>query len=104
MIIQINTDNHITVHETFEEELDALISDKLSRFSKQLTRVEVHLSDENSHKEGSHDKRCLMEARMEGMAPIVVTEKQDTIMQAINMALDTLKATLTSAKEKARNY
>jgi len=104
MIIQINTDNNITVHEKFEAELNALISDKLSRFSKQLTRVEVHLSDENSHKEGSQDKRCLLEARMEGMAPIVVTEKQDTIMQAVNVALDTMKATLNSAKEKARNY
>ncbi len=104
MIIQINTDNHITVHEAFEAELNALINDKLSRFSKQLTRVEVHLSDENGDKEGSQDKRCLMEARMEGMEPIVVIEKQDTIMQAIRAALDTMRTTLTSAKEKARNY
>jgi hypothetical protein len=28
--------------------------------------VEVHLSDENGKKGGSHDKRCMMEARLEG--------------------------------------
>ena len=79
MIIQINTDNNLTVHESFNAELDERIKEKLQRFAGQLTRIEVHLSDENGSKEGQKDKRCLMEARMEGMQPIVVTDMDKTL-------------------------
>jgi len=104
MIIQINTDNNVTVHEAFETELNDKIAEKLHRFAGQLTRVEVHLSDENGSKEGQRDKRCLMEARMEGMQPIVVTEMNDTLMQAINGAIVKLKTALDSAVGKVRNH
>ena len=40
----------------------ALISEELSRFSQQITRVGVHLSDEDGNKDGLSDKRCMLEA------------------------------------------
>ncbi len=104
MIIQINTDNNLTVHEAFNAELDERIKEKLHRFAGQLTRVEVHLSDENGSKEGQKDKRCLMEARMEGMQPIVVTDMNDTMMQAVNGAIVKMKAALDTAVGKVRNH
>ena len=104
MIIQINTDNNMTVHENFQTELNDKIAEKLHRFAGQLTRVEVHFSDENSHKEGQRDKRCLMEARMEGMQPIVVTEMNDTLMQAFNGAITKMKSALDTALGKVRNH
>lgn len=104
MLIQINTDNHISVHETFGAELNALITEKLSRFGDQITRVEVHLSDENSHKGGDKDKRCLMEARLEGLEPIVVTEKNDTLMQSINGAISKLKKAIEHTRGKAEAH
>lgn len=104
MIIQINTDNNLTVHESFNAELDERIKEKLQRFAGQLTRVEVHLSDENGSKEGQKDKRCLMEARMEGMQPIVVTDMDNTMMQAVNGAIIKMKAALDSAVGKVRNH
>lgn len=104
MLVQINTDNNVTVHEAFGSEIESLLSDKLSRFGDQITRIEVHLSDENSHKGGQRDKRCLMEARLEGMDPIVVTEKNDTLMQAINGAISRLKAAIENARGKAKAH
>lgn len=104
MIVQVNTDNHVKVSENFGWEIEALVNDKLSRFGEQITRVEIHLSDENSTKTGVHDKRCLMEARLEGMAPIVVTENNDTLMQAINGAISRLKAAIENARGKAKAH
>lgn len=104
MIIQINTDNNVTVHEAFGAELNERITEKLHRFAGQLTRIEVHLSDENGNKEGQKDKRCLLEARMEGMQPIVVTEMNDTLIQAVNGAIIKMRAALDSAVGKVRNH
>ncbi len=104
MLVQINTDNHVTVHEAFGSEIEALLNDKLSRFGTQITRIEVHLSDENSHKGGVQDKRCLLEARLEGMDPIVVTEMNDTLIQAINGAITKLKSAIQTVRGKAETH
>ena len=46
----------------------------LGRFEQDITSVEVQMSDENhSGKGGAGDKRCMMEARVTGRAPIAVT-------------------------------
>lgn len=34
-----------------------------------ISRVEVHLSDEDGKKGGQNDKRCMMEARLDGRQP-----------------------------------
>jgi len=67
MTIQFNTDSNIKGSEKLRAYLTSFISEELSRFSKQITRVEVHLSDVNGPKEGLNDKRCVIEARIEGM-------------------------------------
>jgi len=59
-----------------------------------ITRVEVHLSDENAGKAGSHDKRCMIEARLEGHQPIAVTDEAETLGQAIGGAAEKLKHSL----------
>lgn len=45
MIIQLNTDKNIAGTEKLKVYLTDLITEELSRFSNQITRVEVHLSD-----------------------------------------------------------
>ncbi|MEM1166768.1 MAG: HPF/RaiA family ribosome-associated protein [Planctomycetota bacterium] len=57
--------------------LDAHIRTKLTRalghLGERLTRVEVHLRDENQlHRHSSDDKRVTIEARPRGMRPITV--------------------------------
>jgi ribosome-associated translation inhibitor RaiA len=104
MIIQFNTDNNINGSERLNEYFETTISDALKRFSSQITRVEVHLTDENSSKEGQNDKRCMLEARVEGLQPIAVSSLDNTIEQAVKSALDKLKSALDSAIGKLRNY
>ncbi len=104
MTIQFNTDNNITGSEELQEPLNAAIEKSLSRFSNHITRVEVHLNDENSHKKGQNDKRCMLEARMEGRQPIAVTHNADTNEKAVKGALDKLIASLETIIGRARNY
>jgi len=94
MKIQFNTDHHITGNEKLRAPLEARISEELSRFSSRVTRLEVHLSDENGDKDGPDDKRCMIEARLEGVKPIAVTHHANTHEQAVEGALDKLKTSL----------
>ncbi|MFU8861154.1 MAG: HPF/RaiA family ribosome-associated protein [Cyclonatronaceae bacterium] len=96
MKIQVNTDKNIPGGERLTTFLSTLISDDLSRFSDRITRVEVHLSDVNGRKEGDDDKRCLMEARLEGLQPIVVTSHANKHEVAVSTALDKLVAKIDS--------
>lgn len=91
MKIQINTDNHIEGREELAEQAEATVESTLGHLAEHITRVEVHLSDENSDKGGAHDKRCMMEARLEGHQPIAVTDEAETIAQAIDGAAEKLK-------------
>lgn len=83
----------------FTETLEQMFS----RFD-QITRLEVHLSDENGGKDGGDDKRCLLEARLKGLKPIVVTHHAETIDIAVSGAADKLKKTLDSTIGKLRNH
>ena len=94
MTIQFNTGSNITGSEEQSAPLIALISDGLSRFSAQITRLEVHLSDEDGNKDGLNDKRCMIEARLEGMQPIAVTSHANTHEQAVEGAIDKLMTSL----------
>lgn len=104
MKIQINTDNNIEGREQMTTHYEGVLADSLSRFSDHITRLEVHLSDENSHKESEDDKRCLLEARVEGLQPIAVTHKAASLHQAVTGATDKLKKSLDSAIGKLRNH
>lgn len=99
MQIQVNTDKNIQ-GEDLPERVRTIVSSALERFSGRVTRVEVHLSDENSHKAGSDDKRCLLEARLSGLQPIAVSHHAHALPQAIDGALDKLKRALESALGK----
>lgn len=103
MTIQINSDNNLTVHEEFRAQLQSQISDELSRYSDQITRLEVHLSDENGHKDAIKDKRCIIEARLEGIKPIAVTNIANNHEQAVEGAIEKLKSTLDTKLGRLNN-
>lgn len=104
MTIQFNTDKTISGNEGDTAPFIAQITDELSRFAAHITRIEVHLSDENGKKDGLNDIRCLMEARQEGKQPIAVTNQADTADQAVSGAIDKLKASLETITGRERNY
>jgi ribosome-associated translation inhibitor RaiA len=94
MFVQVVTDNHITGREKLVERVEASVADALSRFSPQITSVQVHLADENGHKKGTNDKTCILEARLSGIAPLATREQAGDLDLAIDGALDKLVALL----------
>jgi len=96
MQIQVNTDRNIEGHEKLVAHVEATVTKSLSHFSQHITRVEVHLSDENGDKTGQNDKRCMMEARLEGRQPTAVTCDAASLHQAVAGAADKMKSSLES--------
>ena len=90
MQIQINTDHNIQGYESAAASVRATVENALKRFSSHITRVDVHLGDENASKRGDDDKRCMMEARLEGHQPVAVTHHAATVVQAIDGAAEKL--------------
>ncbi|MGA7827646.1 MAG: HPF/RaiA family ribosome-associated protein [Geobacteraceae bacterium] len=89
MQIQINTDTNIEGNEALAAYVRNETEHALSHFSDHITRVEVHLSDENSDKKvGNDTMRCVMEVRLEGRHPLAVTHQAATMEQALNGAAD----------------
>jgi ribosome-associated translation inhibitor RaiA len=104
MTIQLNSDNNLSIHENFGNKLSATLKEQLSRYEEHITRIEVHLSDENGTKKGMNDKRCLLEARMEGRQPIAVTEMADTHELAVSGAIQKLKHSLERIMDRIKNH
>jgi ribosome-associated translation inhibitor RaiA len=104
MQIQINTDRNIEGHEALAAQVRGVVERALSRISDHITRVEVHLSDENSDKKGGNDDmRCVMEARLEGRQPIAVTHQAATLDQAVDGAADKLTRLIESTLGRLRD-
>lgn len=100
MKIQINTDTNIEAGQAFTERTEAELSAALERFPHRLSRVEVHLRDESAGRSTGDDLRCLMEARIEGMEPVTVTDHAAALDDAIRGATDKLETVLTSTFER----
>ena len=94
MQIQTNTDSNITGSDSLTAQAKTVVEGALARFSDQITRVEIHLSDENGPRGGADDIRCLMEARLEGRQPVAVTHQAATVEQALDGAADKLKRSI----------
>ena len=101
MQIQINTDHNIEVHEAFAAQLRDTITTTLHRFKDRITRVEMHLSDENAGKTGQNDKRCLLEARLQGRQPIAASHEAVSLGQAVDGAADKLAREIESVLGRA---
>jgi ribosome-associated translation inhibitor RaiA len=100
MQIHVNTDRHIHGGEDLHERVQGMVQDAISHLGDRITRIEVHLSDENSDKRGENDKRCMLEARLAGMQPLAVTHQAETLAQAIDGAAEKLERALEHALGK----
>ena len=102
MLIQINTDKNIDGSKRMSNYFSGIIESSLHRFNEHITRVEVHLRDENSQKEGPDDKRCMLEVRVKGLQPIAVTHKAEGLDQAVIGAANKMKNALGTTIAKIR--
>ena len=83
MFIQIHTDNQLPSDADRDAQMEEQIRQRLARFEGRITDVKVHVSDINGPRGGAADLRCTMEARVNGLAPIAVTDNGSTVDRAI---------------------
>ena len=93
MQVHVNS-NHIEGSARLQEWVGASVADRLDRYEEFLSRVEVHISDENGGKSGADDKRCQIEARPKGHQPLSVTHKAESLEQAIEGAAEKMRHAL----------
>ncbi len=99
MLIEINYRDGKS-SEALDTRIRETLESTLSHLTERLTRVEVHLGDENAHKGGDGDKRCMLEARPKGLDPIVVEVHGDDFYDTAHEAAGKLKRALTRTFEK----
>jgi len=104
MKVQFNTDKTINGDEKSTLYFTGLVENGLKRFDSHISRVEVHLSDENGTKEGVKDIRCLMEVRLDGKQPIAITSQENTEEKAISQAIEKMKSSLDTIIGKLQNH
>lgn len=94
MKVQLNTDHNIDGDERMAAWLEDLVNQHLSRFERDVTRIEAHLSDANAGKGGAQDKQCALEARISGADPVGVTHADENVDKAVRGALAKMRARL----------
>jgi ribosome-associated translation inhibitor RaiA len=84
MLVQVNFGDvqHSAAIESWAEER---VRSQLGHLTERLTRVEIHLRDENSPAKSSpDDKRCVMEARIAGRRPLAVDHSGGDMYKVID--------------------
>ncbi|QDU86727.1 hypothetical protein Pla175_00770 [Pirellulimonas nuda] len=101
MQVQLNTDNHISGTAKLAGYVENVVTEVLGRFGEKITRVEVHLSDQNSAvKFGEHDKRCVLEARLAGRQPVTVRDDAATLEHALEGAAEKMRTLLSRTLDR----
>ncbi len=97
MQFQFNTDHHIQGDDRLAEVAETVVTSALGHLTARLTRIEVHLADENgANKGGADDIRCTIEARPEGIQPQTVTHNDGNVEAALRGGGKKLRALLDS--------
>ena len=104
MQVHTNTDNHVEGREALAAHVEEVVRSSLRHVQEYVTRVDVHLADENGARAGADDKRCLMEARVKGQPPVAVSQHAGSIHQAVDGAARRLRAALDSSLGKLNDH
>jgi len=91
MHIEISHPNSLHVYNDEANSVSTLIENSVARFAHRITRIECHLGDVNATKGGAVDKRCMLEARLNGLRPIAVTHQAGSLLLAIEGAAQKLE-------------
>ena len=94
MQILVNSDGNITADSRVVSFVNTEAEMALGRYKRKLERLEFHLSDVNSHKSGTHDKRCVVEARPTGHPPVAVSMAARNLRISIRGSLSKLRTSL----------
>jgi hypothetical protein len=83
VFIQINTDNQVESDAERDARIEEQVRQRLARFENRITDVEIHVSDVNGPRGGNADLRATLEARVNGVPPVAVTDEGNTVDRAI---------------------
>lgn len=104
MQVQFNSDSSVMGTKNVAERIEAAVREKLARFEDRLTRLEVHVRDENGRKGGADDKTCMIEARPRSDAPLSVTAHAGDVDTAARRAAGKLAKLLDHHFGKAERH
>ncbi|MAY84501.1 MAG: hypothetical protein CMP59_10250 [Flavobacteriales bacterium] len=100
MTIQINTDKNIEGSQNMEAYFTERLEEGLKHFSELITRLEVHVSDQNADKEGADDIQVRIEARVRGKEPVLVEARAGNQEAALSAAIDKIQGLMRKIKGK----
>ena len=83
MFIQIRTDNQVESDAGRNAQIEEQVRQRLARFENRITDIEIHVSDVNGPRGGNADLKCTLEARVNGLAPVAVTDQGNTMDRAV---------------------
>ncbi|MDD9920703.1 MAG: HPF/RaiA family ribosome-associated protein [Boseongicola sp.] len=104
MEIHTSTDNTINGDLRVAEVAELAVKNDLGHMDDWLTRVDVHLKDQNGSKKGPANIRCTIEARPRGLAPMAAHADATDISAALKAAAVKLRARLQSEHSKRDPY
>ncbi len=88
MQFQFSSDNQTDGGNDMAGRVEQIVRARLARIQDRLTRVEVHVGDVSGPRDGGDDKRCVVELRPAGMAPISATDQASDVFDAVSNAAD----------------
>lgn len=100
MQIQVNTDNVIHGDTRVIEVAEEAVRADLGLFDDRLTRIEVHLKEQNSASRGPKHFHCMIEARPRGLDPLAANHDAEDIQGALKGAAKTLRGRLSALFDK----
>lgn len=101
MLIQVRTGRQTGGSADLQTYVQQLVENKFRRYGERITRVEVHLNDENSaQKAGGNDKRCQMEVRLAGLQPLSVSHYADSHDMALDGAVSKMHSLIDTTLGK----
>lgn len=104
MQIQVNSNHTVHTGESFERWASTELHASLGRFKNDITRIEVHMSDENGDKTSADHQRCMMEARLPNREPLAVNHLASNQDEAFRGASDKLKRVLEHTLDKEKDH
>ena len=103
MQIQVNAGD-VHSSQAIQQRVEDEVTQALESWQERVTRVEVHLHDEDGPKHSDADKRCVMEVRIAGRDPMVVEHSSDDMYGSIQQAAGKLRRLVHRAIERQRDH
>ena len=103
MKIQINYGD-VEGSDALAEHVTQAVEAALERFVDRITRVEVHLRDDKQKRSGPDDKRCLIEARPAGDAPLAVEARAGDIYEAVKACTSRLERAVAHKFDRRQGH